>query len=115
MKQFLFISFVILLSSPLLALTQTEIEQCSNQAKAGAIEAYKAEVGVVQGSYGIETSVFFVISYENIFEYLVCISDNNEDGESWSVEYLVRVKKDGDKCKIIKVENRKNASPFPEK
>lgn len=77
---------------------------CSNYAKFAAIRAYKAEVGTVQGSDGIEYSASLLEHQGSIYKYSVSISDNNEDGESWTVEYLVDVKREPTQsCKVISV------------
>lgn len=80
---------------------------CDNYAKQGAIRAYKSQ-GAVQGSEGIEYSAKLVKSANSVYDYLVSISDNNDEGESWTVDYLVRVEKDGNACHILKVTELEN-------
>lgn len=93
--------FSLILTFPAFALASDG--PCSNYAKHGAIKAYKAEFGTVQGSDGIQYSASLVEADGNIFDYLVSISDNNEDGETWTIDYDVRVKKEGTRCKVVKV------------
>lgn len=73
---------------------------CENYAKYGAIKAYKAEMGTVQGSDGIEYEATLVGLRNDISAYVVSISDNNEDGEYWTVDYSVVLNKS---CKILSV------------
>lgn len=76
---------------------------CANFAKSGAIRAYKAETGTIQGSNGIEYSAKLIGTRGDISDYLVTIADNNEDGESWEVDYAVKVKGSNSSCKILAV------------
>jgi len=62
---------------------------CANMAKYAAIRAYKAEVGEVQGSDGIQYSAFVTDVINGRITYLVSISENNEDGERWEFNYYV--------------------------
>lgn len=64
---------------------------CANMAKYAAIRAYKAEVGEVQGSDGIQYSAVVTATRGNYISYLVTISENNEDGETWEVGYNVNL------------------------
>lgn len=76
---------------------------CANMAKFGAIRAYHSEMGVVQGSDGIQYSAELIDSDANNFSYRVTISDNNEDGDTWDVHYTVKVQLRGRTCKVIRV------------
>lgn len=76
---------------------------CENMAKYGAIRAYMSEVGTIQGSDGIQYEAKLISSTENIFNYEVIISDNNEDGEYWDTTFQVRVKQRGTSCKVVSV------------
>lgn len=78
-------------------------DPCINMAKYGAIRAYMSETGTVQGSEGIQYSARLVQQQGNVFDYQVTISDNNEDGETWDVEYEVKVQQRGNTCKVITV------------
>lgn len=80
---------------------------CAGFAKYGAIRAYKAEVGTIQGSEGIEYSATLKKQSGDEFTYLVTISDNNEDGETWDVDYIVTTRKLGTgKCKVLSVQKQ---------
>jgi hypothetical protein len=77
---------------------------CANYAKYAAIKAYKAEVGSIQGSDGIEYTATLLKKQGQLVEYKVAISDNNEDGETWTFDYWVQLEKQPNSvCKIIKV------------
>jgi hypothetical protein len=79
---------------------------CANMAKYAAIRAYKAEVGEVQGSDGMQYSAFATSVNNGRITYLVSISENNEDGESWEFGYYVDLRwreKASPQCKIISV------------
>lgn len=76
---------------------------CANFAKFAAIRAYKAEMGTVQGSNGIDYSAEMIRSDRGTTTYVVTIRDNNEDGEVWEVDYSVRVKGPNPLCKILSV------------
>lgn len=81
--------------------------ECDNYAKYGAIRAYISEVGVVQGSEGIQYEIKEKLKAKSPFyNYIVSISDNNEDGDVWTVDYFVMTKKiDGD-CQVLKVKRQ---------
>lgn len=83
--------------------TALAVDTCANMAKNGAIRAYMSEMGTVQGSEGIQYSAHLVHQTGNSYKYEVVISDNNEDGETWDVNYLVQVQLRGTSCKIVKV------------
>jgi hypothetical protein len=68
-------------------------QMCENYGKFGAIRAYKAEVGTIQGSDGIEYEVKSMAHHDPYYNFVVTIYDNNEDGEQWSVFYIVKTKK----------------------
>lgn len=78
--------------------------ECSNYAKAAAIRLYKATVGTVQGSEGIQYEIKQKLKARKPFHnYIVSITDNNEDGEVWTLDYFVMTKKENGKCLILKV------------
>jgi hypothetical protein len=91
----------------LLALISTAFAQdsapCANMAKYGAIRAYKAEVGTIQGSAGIQYTASLTGVRGDFASYVVAISDNNEDGETWTVNYTVVVRKTNQQCALISV------------
>jgi hypothetical protein len=77
---------------------------CANFAKSGAIRAYKKQTGVVQGSPGISYSAKLVKTLGAISDYVVSISDSNEDNENWVIDYSVKVQDLGSNlCKILLV------------
>ena len=76
---------------------------CVGFAKFGAIRAYKSEMGTVQGSDGIGYSAVLKNNNKDIYTYLVTISDNNEDGEYWEVDYDVKVQTKSFGCKLLTV------------
>lgn len=76
---------------------------CENMAKSGAIRAYKGEVGEIQGSEGIQYSAELVQTDGQDSQYKVSITDNNEDGDVWTIEYLVTVSDTPAKCNVVKV------------
>jgi hypothetical protein len=76
---------------------------CANYAKYAAIRAYKAETGSIQGSDGLHVSAKWIKTQNQILDYAVRISDNNEDGETWDVDYWVQIQKMNSSCKILKV------------
>jgi hypothetical protein len=80
----------------------TEASPCINMAKYGAIRAYKAEMGTIQGSDGIQYEATLTGTRGEFSSYLVAISDNNEDGESWTVNYTVVVRKT-QICSVVSV------------
>jgi hypothetical protein len=75
---------------------------CANFAKFGAIRAYKAEMGTIQGSDGIEYEATLTGTRGELSSYVVAISDNNEDGETWTVKYSVVVRKTS-ACSVVSV------------
>lgn len=80
-------------------------DTCVQYAKYGAIKVYKSEVGEVQGSNGMEHSAEFR-AYNprtGVYTYLVTISDNNEDGDTWDVNYEVEVKRSIRGCRVVSV------------
>jgi len=94
------LSLLALLLLPLHGSAQAE-GPCSNMAKYAAIRAYKAEMGTVQGSDGIDYSATLIAQRGEFAGYLVTISDNNEDGDRWEADYNVSVRlKD---CKVVLV------------
>lgn len=65
---------------------------CEGHAKYGAMKAYAEEMGVVQGSDGATRDATLIDNLNaKKATYIVGISDNNEDGEYWTVNYLVKV------------------------
>jgi hypothetical protein len=101
------LSLIALLS--LAASAQANEIPCANMAKYAAIRAYKAEVGEVQGSDGIQYSAVATATRGNYISYLVTISENNEDGESWEVGYNVNLlwqQNAKPECKILSVKKQ---------
>ncbi len=83
---------------------------CSGHAKSAAIRAYKAQMGTVQGSDGIEYEIKEKLKAKLPFHnYVVTIFDNNEDGDTWSVDYFVMTKLEGQTCKVLKVKEERPA------
>ena len=82
-----FVSLMAVIALSQLSLGETKL--CENYAKYAAIRAYKSEVGTIQGSEGIEFSATLLKLKNEWVEYQVTISDNNEDGETWTVDYWV--------------------------
>ncbi len=86
-------------------------ETCENYAKYFAIQDYKKNVGDVQGSDGMqyESEMISVDTYPDGDEYLytVSISENNEDGEYWTVSYelLLQHNKTTNKCSLLKLKS----------
>lgn len=86
-------------------------ETCENYAKYFAIRDYKKNVGDVQGSDGmqIESEMISVGTYPDGDEYLytVSISENNEDGDYWTVNYEITLehKKAAQKCTLLKLKS----------
>ena len=86
-------------------------ETCENYAKYFAIRDYKANLGPVQGSDGIqyESELIYVDELPGGDEYLykVIVNDNNEDGEYWSVNYelLLEHNKTTNKCSLLKLKS----------
>lgn len=77
---------------------------CENYAKYAAIKAYKAEMGTVQGSDGIGYTATPLWVRSSPVSYKITISDNNEDGETWTVGYYVELQVEQDsRCKILEV------------
>jgi hypothetical protein len=76
---------------------------CSNRAKYEAIRRYKAETGTVQGSDGIGHAAVLESTRGRTYTYLITISDNNEDGEYWEVDYKVSIQETNGSCKILNV------------
>ncbi len=61
-----------------------------------AIRRYKAEVGTVQGSEGVgHAAVLLDQGARETYHYRCTISDNNEDGKYWEVDYRVTVRETG--------------------
>lgn len=84
---------------------------CANFAKSAAIKAYKASVGTVQGSDGIEYEITKKLKARLPFHnYNVAISDNNEDGETWTNTYFVMTKLEGGVCKVLKVKQEETSA-----
>lgn len=78
-------------------------ELCENFAKYAAIRAYKASVGTVQGSEGIDYAAKLVAKEQSRLLFVVSISDNNEDGETWTTDYQVEILREKGACKIRSV------------
>ena len=110
-KKSLFIA-ALAISSSVFALEQGP---CANFAKAAAIRVYKASVGTVQGSDGIQYEIKKKLQAKlPFYNYIVSISDNNEDGEFWSVDYFVMTKKVKNSCKVLKVKEEVSDSQSEE-
>lgn len=88
-----------------LAFANADANRCENYAKYAAIDAYKAKMGSVQGSDGIK-SVAILIKKKGLYiDYKVTISDNNEDGDTWNIDYLVQIQMQLNlQCNIVKVQ-----------
>ncbi len=84
-----------------------DASSCANMAKFGAIRAYKAEVGTIQGSDGIQYEATLTGVRGEVASFLVSIYDNNEDGETWTVNYSVVVRKSENRCSLVSV-NKQN-------
>lgn len=101
--------YSLLLLSLISFFAQTELtlaedaSTCANMAKYGAIRAYKAEVGTIQGSEGIQYDATLTGLRGEFASFLVSISDNNEDGETWTVNYSVVVRKTENRCSVVSV------------
>lgn len=98
-KQIMILIFAVTVSPLAFGTTNS----CKNHAKYAAIKAYKAEMGTVQGSDGIECTETLLKKQGKLAKYKVTISDNNEDGETWDVDYLVQIHR-GSACKILNVQ-----------
>ncbi len=96
----LVVSLLILAVSSL-AVAQENTQACSNFAKYEAIRKYKADTGTVQGSDGIEYSAQLLKETSTQYQYVVEISDNNEDGEYWTLAYTVTLEKKT--CKKVSI------------
>lgn len=100
-KSFMIFLAGVAFSSVSYANTQGE---CANYAKAAAIKAYIAMAGTVQGSEGIQYEIKQKLKAREPFHnYIVSITDNNEDGEVWTLDYFVMTKIENGKCRILKV------------
>ena len=93
------------------AFAQSAATDCSNFAKAAASRAYKASVGTIQGSEGIQYEIKEKLVAKLPFHnYVISITDNNEDGDTWTVDYFVMTKKVNDKCQVLKVKEQETAA-----
>lgn len=92
----------VLLGTLLLSGVAQAANLCEGHAKYGAMTAYMDEMGVVQGSDGATRTATLVDNLDsNKATYLVSINDNNEDGDYWTVNYLVKVALDGENsCQV---------------
>lgn len=99
MKLFALLALITTFLTP--AAFATSRYKCENYAKGAAIRAYKAEVGTIQGSEGMEYNARKLRTDDegNIF-FRVHITEGNEDGESWTFNYLVKT---SDSCRILLV------------
>lgn len=102
-----FVMMVLLLSGSVSSLAFGATNPCKNYAKNAAIRAYKSETGTIQGSDGIKYVATQVKNSGQFFEFQVTISDNNEDGETWNVDYLVQLQRNAT-CKVVKVQKLKS-------
>lgn len=86
-------------------------EICENYAKYFSIRDYKKNLGSVQGSDGMqyESELISVTTFPDGDEYLyeVSISEKNEDGEYWTVNYEVLLEHDPStqKCSLLKLKS----------
>lgn len=93
--------FILISGFVSLAVAQENNQACSNYAKYQAIRKYKADTGTVQGSDGIEYSAQLLKETSTQYEFVVEISDNNEDGEYWTLAYTVTLEKKT--CKKVSI------------
>ena len=93
MKNLLFVFGLSVLSMQVFA-----IEDCSNKAKYYATKVYHAQMGAVQGSDGIEREARLVSERGDILNYVVTLSDNNDEGEAWEVDYRVSIDNSAGEC-----------------
>lgn len=98
--KYIFAFFVLVLSTPVFAATQP----CENYAKSAAIKTYIKKAGTIQGSDGPEYSSVRDESFNNPYIYIVTIYDRNEDEDYWEVDFEVKIKKSGNTCKVIYVQ-----------
>ncbi len=76
---------------------------CENLAKTVSLATYTKDAGTIQGSNGPE-AISTLLSVRGDYEsYLIEISDNNEDGETWVVRYQVTARKVAGACQIISI------------
>lgn len=82
-------------------------EKCEGYAKYFAIRDYKANTGVVQGSEGIDYQSELISSLNDEHTFKVAITDNNEDGQYWTMNYEVVVKEipNSQKCSLEKMKS----------
>lgn len=102
----MFYKYLIILSAIVFSYSaNAEIKgECSNYALSGAIKAYKSMAGTVQGSEGIEYKIKEKLKAKLPFHnYIISITDNNEDGDVWTLDYFVMTKKENGQCKVLKV------------
>jgi len=100
MKKLLFAMTFTLFTAPLFAQNN-----CLNMAKYYAIKAYHSEMGTVQGSDGISYMANLLEEVGSQLKFVVTIQDNNEDGESWIVDYLVTIDNSAQNCRKVSVCN----------
>ena len=62
---------------------------------------YKAAAGTIQGSDGIQYLATVLGTQGEFISYLVEISDNNEDGDRWTVSYSIVIKTVGEACQVF--------------
>ena len=103
---------ILIMSSASFAFAKEDQKKCSNYAKYEAIRKYKSDTGTVQGSDGIQYNAVLVKTTATQYEYVVEISDNNEDGEFWTLAYTVNLEKNT--CKRISISESETVSSSEE-
>ncbi|KHD87370.1 MAG: hypothetical protein OM95_14825 [Bdellovibrio sp. ArHS] len=78
-------------------------DSCENHAKAAAIRLYKKVAGAVQGSEGIHYWSAKIDGWNNPFLYKVTIADSNEDGDTWQIDYEVKIEDRAGQCQTLSV------------
>jgi hypothetical protein len=96
---------ILVVAAVLLTSLLAQAKPCENIAKYQAIRSYKSEVGTVQGSDGIQYSSSLKSVQGKIYTYEVAVFDNNDEGDTWEVNYIVTIKNDKKKCITLNVAN----------
>ncbi len=94
------------------AYAKEDKQACSNYAKYEAIRKYKSDTGVVQGSVELEYSADLIKTTATQYEYVVEITDSNEDGEYWTLAYTVTLKKKS--CELVTISDAEVVSTSEE-
>lgn len=105
MKNLLMLSTICFSTFSFASALEGAVGVCAGHAKYGALKAYHAEMGTVQGSQGAEHTALLVdnIVSANQASYLVSVTDSNEDNDVWTANYLVQVSEIQSKCKVNSV------------